>query len=511
MSISGWATFNYLNWDSKGNGSFIINKDSKDNKIEYQVAEDGTIDIEYNDVIRGRSSTDSLRSALNELTYVTDDNLLYIYLNDLIPLINQITGVSQDPLVTTEVNYDNIMRFFSTYREGFTFSFDDDNNLLIDIDGDVLDASLFGLDLSSLGNLSLKIDLTPDESSDALIVTFQDINVDGYIGDITVKVKAVIPSTPSSFGFNSDAGVVDLSEMPLLVKVGLATTRTNKYSLSGTLYLKTSGIASRFVSADITANVYCYIRVSEDIDEVTGLYKVDGYIKITCDKPIDGGGTFDTSRTQDKLVTEFFIKDKNCYIKRAKKSYKSTRKYIWNSWGSRSLTSQTYEYQKTTQQFMTENAFYMVIAYALDDEDLYDQIMDAMNLSEDTDPLSYISSFKRGGDLDTNTGSFQGIFKVSLITAYVDIGYDKSSYILKRVHAYSDFNILIASVKMDLDLYNRDLNDSSELSAYSAGMTIFDSFTTARPNDSHTSSLSRRESLDQTGSSYIYSSSSNIF
>ena len=87
----------------------------------------------------------------------------------------------------------------------------------------------------------------------------------------------------NNISFSTDIGIIDLNDLPILIKMGISTTNKNAYKISGTLNTSTSGLTEIILSVNINANVDVYISVSDSINdsnllEVKCLINLSAYV-----------------------------------------------------------------------------------------------------------------------------------------------------------------------------------------------------------------------------------------
>lgn len=512
INLSGWTNFsgdvrNPNDGEAKGSFNVVDSASTENTKIEFGVDKASAIDIEYNDKIRAYSEKTSIMTALEELTQVTESNLVYIYVKDYFKVFNYILGkpIEKTNEKNPNLNMDNVLNLLKSIPEGITYDFNEAYKLDVTIDFSKLNTALFGSDISNLGIISLQINFAPTDTSTLLTATLKDFTYSNCVGDLNISIMDPKTfTTPSDFGFNNSVGKVYLEDLPILMKVGLETTNKKAYKMSGNLKAQTTGVVSWFMSVDINATVNIYIRVGDTIG-ADNLYSVDGLIQIDCDTPTKGGG-LQYTKTYTHLCTQFLINDKNAYIHQIETSYASYKKYTFPSfwWTDYEVTSYKYDYFKVTQQAMLQDILYYLLAYSLGASDLYDQVMDFIGKGMTLNIFTMFQYFKLA-----EAGKFQAKLNViSGMDVYADIHYDTASYMLSRIHAYSTFNIVIGKVTFDFDVNNQYISSVNDIKAE---MDYYDSFLTNWKNNAISSNLDFRSSKDLVDSNYYYTSSSKLW
>lgn len=356
---------------------------------------------------------------------------------------------------------------------------------------------------------SFSVNFNPEDLNNVISITIKDMTYNGCSGDITFAIlKEFNSSNTTSFATKNNIGYVDLTTLPLLTKIGIATTNRRDYEMSGNLIFKTSGIASLLLSANINASVNIYLKVGDTVDE-NNLFTIDGLIEITLPESInENKPAFGTSATLDKdnYTTRFFIKDTNAYVNKTHFNSHQTasRKTIFNSWSEWSAPVYTKDetYLKLTQEQIVNDMMYYIFDFSLNAGETLKEIEKFVNLGKDTDPLDFFKSFELKND-GTND-YYQCYLNIkSLIKVYADLYYyhgeNDYKYLLERLHVHSNFDIVIGKINIDLDVTNNPyITDTYyEKMVSSDNYTcVYDQFLIDWNNDSQRANMEFRYSKD---------------
>ncbi len=430
---------------------------------------------------------------------------MYIYLVDYLPIINQMLG-NEVESSTQNVDY-----------MGSILSFVSDNIDNVKIEANTSFQLDFTYNIKTDNPTSFSVAFDPDDVNNVISITIKDMTYNGCSGDITFSIlKEFNSANSTSFATKDNIGYVDLTTLPLLTKIGIATTNRRDYEMSGNLIFKTSGLTNILLSADINADVNVFLKVGDTVDE-HNLFTIDGLIEITLpEEKTEDKPTFGTSATLDKdyYTTRFFIKDTDAYVNKTHTNlhYTASRKNIFSSWGSWEgpTTNVTQTYLKLTQAQIVQDMMYYVFDFSLNAGDTLAEIEKFVNLSSDTDPLDFFKSFELKND-GTNNYYQCYLNIVSLIKVYVDLYYydeeNEYQYLLERLHVHSTFDIAIATIKIDLDVTNKpfitDLYYEKMVSTDSY-TCFYDQFLIEWNNDSNLANMEFRYSKDLFDYPYYY-------
>lgn len=514
VTLSGWLNNekNPLTVDNKLEGSFSVTSVSSDNKEttnKVQIkkekqsdSEQSIINLQYNESIKAYTYGNNVLEALSEFIKMTEGNLLYIYVSDYLPLIKQIIGEKDSD---NGIDYkQKVLDFINTSG---------DNIKIENTDAYVLD---FTINPNSESPTKFSIDFDPDDTNNILDVIIKDFSYNGCLGNISFSLlKNFNNSDSTSFKSNDNIGYVDLSTLPLLTKIGIKTTERRDYEIEGSLIMKTSGVATWIVDVDIKPTVKVYLKVGDTVDK-NNLFTIDGLVEIYYTTDVTDTSTLvntSATRTYSTIVTQYFIKDTDAYIKKDKKSFKSTgsRKTIFSSWtwSDYTLTNDDLYYVHLDQATMVQDMLYYIMVFSLEQESVYEKIKDMANENSiDLDNmLGYFKYFKK---ID-NENKYQLYMRLVVLDVYADLYYfneeGDNQYLLSRFHVYSSFNIGLGSIKLDLDVSNNTTISSTyynKMVSTSTYTSEYEQFFTDWDNDSNLNNLQLRTDYTNNDSSVLY-------
>ena len=431
-------------------------------------------------------------------------NLLYEYVSAINKYIKVITGAaSLGSLLegSKNVSLAQIASFFSSAQ--FDNSYDS-----------IQDNYLTTPSLYYPSSDTLRITLNPNTNDEfTLIVDFSDevlnagysfgiglenIKIAGYYGNFRINLFEADQNNDGNVtssemsrlkinGFktanpNSDP-YVDLEYLPILVKMGIKTTSTHEYSLSGTLDFP--GVAALLGLKDFSIKVH--LSVLEEKDE-SNVHMVDGYIEL-----LKSGSEINNSwiTSHEYYRVEIFLRKKDVYVKKT---------VIKNSALS-SNYNVTIDYWHTTSELFVSDLVYYLVVYILGvGEGLYNTIYDMIKDREDT-YLDYIQGLTHD---NANTKWRLNYKIVTGISGYLDITYNKNDdYSISKV--YLDFKVT------DLLHITVDATMDQSLANHSSTMTYVDNFINAFNSSSYTKNLGNRVDHNDTSNVYVYSTSGSSY
>lgn len=489
-------------------------------KYEFQIDDTGALNFEYNDLIRAQSTMTSIEESLKEVSNITEDNLLYIYIEKILPVLNILTG-STSSSNSISVNMDNIFNALYDLDSSIYFEVVNPFEIMINLDINKVFSALMGSTYTSSNFMTLKLNFDSSKTINNLTpyleVTIQDLVMSGTRYDFNVCLVDLTNEANFSTGvsFASDVGIIDLVDLPILVKMGIQTTKRDAYHIIGTLNMETTGIASWFISANCSATVNVYIALEDSVND-SGLFDVKCYINLDAYSN-DSTNIWSTENTRDHIITEFYVYKMDAYIKRTYDPQIRKRSTAFHSWGSWSTNgSITYEYHKADAASMGSNVMFYIFEYALMQSDVYEQIssLTSSNSSDSSSSidtvLDMIDHFGHNTSDQNNPYWHLQLDVYGIMDVYCDIYYNASTYDLHRVHVYTDFDIVIASVSLDLDAYNNYISGSSDIQPQ---IDQYDTFISNFLSHEATSNLgwTTDPANQRSDSSYFYSSTSSIF
>lgn len=512
--LYAFMNLKFNKWESISNGLFKIvdnsNTDSDyefDHKIEYDVSDTG-IELEYNDSIQAKTSLTNIKEALLEFSTLTNDSLIYTYIEDYLPIINYLSGATSELKLSTPENLkiENIIASLLTLNLGIEIEPYGANQIRIGINtnqlNNVINAndSMYTYNKNSDDITYIVLDLEPNEANAYMSIIFEDVEINGYSGDIKTLISLDTIES-SDLSFEDDIGCIDLSDLPILTKCGIKATQRGAYSMNGSLTMKTSSVASLIIDCNIDFDVTCKIIVGDEILK-------DGLFDVKCLIDFKGYGEETKgnytlfkgySYSKNYITSSIYVYKGDIYFKRQLDKWEKPASGSYSATGT-----STFEYSKIKKEDFISNILYYLISYALDNNTVYEKINSYINQDtsiELNDVLKWIKSF---GLIET--GCFQlNINILSIFNIYLDIYYNEDDYDLSRVHAYFTF---MSMIDFDIDVTNEANITKESLSEFEED---FDSFISNFTSNSNTSSLLWRDNISSTSEEYIFTSSESIF
>ena len=516
ISLSGWVNNSEIptNVNGKLEGSFSVTSVSSDNtsttntiqlKKEKQDDEKSIIKLQYNESIQAYTYDTSIVGALEEFSNVTETNLIYIYVKDYLPLIKEMLGNTENK-ETTDYKQ-KVLDFINT--SSFDIKIENSEAYVLD----------FTISPNSENPTKMSINFNPSDTTSIVDVIVKDFTYSNCTGNVTFSLlKDFNNDNSTSFKSTDDIGYVDLTTLPLLTKMGIKTTNRRKYEMEGTLTAKTSGVASWFVDVDINPTVRVYLNVGDTVDK-NNLFTIDGLVEIDYTTSVDEDkGTLNLgttgTRKYSNILTQYFIKDTDAYIKKDKKQYQSdgSRKNIikdW-TWTDYYIKNEDYYFCHLDQATMVQDMLYYILVFSLEQSSLYSTIENLMkdNSVDTSKLLSYFKYFKAIEDQN----KFQAKLNFVVLDVYADLYYhneeDENQYLLSRVNAYTNFSIInVAKITLNLDVTNKTtISDTFNTKMISTDSIVseYEQFFKDWDSDSNTSGLQIRTDKTIEDSSVFY-------
>ena len=496
QSLSG-----YVNIDTNFFEGFFESSTTSSSpyKIEFQKDTENHILFEYNDLLQAQSNTQAITDSIKEISTIKEDNILYIYLEKILPLINLLTSNDKNSF---KIDISDVINLLSKLDGSLTFEVIDSYvlNLNLDINKILSKINNTPYEESKIISLSLNFNPLIENTYLSLMITYDNVQyeidlINGLVSD-------------NNISFSTDIGIIDLNDLPILIKMGISTTNKNAYKISGTLNTRTSGLTEIILSVNINANVDVYISVSDSINdsnllEVKCLINLSAYVNEN--KP-----AFGTKATREYVKTSFYVYQMNAYIKRTLQNQEATRRNIFSSWSDySSVGDPSVQYQKVQSSDMVKNIVYYLFAYSLRQDSLYNQINNMFS-GADMDIntlLGYINSFKNV----SAENKFQLVLDImGILDLYVDIGYNSQSFELENLHVYTTFDIFIATLSIDLNVSNQHISGIEDIQNE---INEFDNFILNFSSNDNTKNLNwvTDPTTQLSDPSFAYTTNSNIF
>lgn len=308
----------------------------------------------------------------------------------------------------------------SSLSESFTEPFD----LVIDFNG--TDTSFINLRIENLkwDNRYAMFDIGIIDAYDDGVFNFKKAMLDGFT--LQLHNKDDLQNKP----------YVDLSDLPILLQVGINTTKNTKYHFSGKFYYNLTLTLNGDVKLDF------YIEISDKINPETGLFYVVCYIKAT---------QFSTAILRDKKAstTSIFIKEQMVYIKK-----RTDTLTAFNN-----VKSSSFQYFKCLSDQFVEDILYHITITVCSDKKLLDFINKNQSTELPTKPLDFIQSFKN--DISSNKFIMQikgNVLAGITIDGPVEIFYHPTSKEITELNM--DISLFLGIFQVTLNM--KMMEDNSE-------------------------------------------------
>lgn len=394
-------------------------------------------------------------------------HILYTYISQLNQILKAIAGTTS--LTSSSFNKGEIKEAVLSNVNKFLFSIsgetENEFNDFVTNSGSIGNIIRLKLDLSKFDStftesFIIELDFNGNDAENVLFYvkvenlkigeqygTFRIGIIDCFDNGVFIFEKAKIPNWTVPIGNIQKDAYVDLSDLPLLVKVGLVTTEQTEYYLHGT-----------FKYSLYTYGAEIYIDVSDEINPETGMLYVIGYFKISLN--------YDALFEKYVYHTEFFLDKEQLYVRR-----------WYQSWsGSLIYKQTTFDYFKcTSQQFLDDIIFY-IFRYALDSQFLYDQVINNSGSDLPTKPLDFIKQFKNNVSNNTFELTINGaIYSIFTISGTISIKYDNVTNKIVQLNAplkvagvisigvdvsLSENQSSISNIKNRFNLYIKTFNEN---------------------------------------------------
>lgn len=447
------------------------------------------IDSEFGDVAAYTYKKASIDGAIQYLSeFVNDTNnsqhVLYHYIAQLAPIFGIISGTTplgsssskedaKRAVLSNLSKYSNVVSFpnkeeYDSLLENIKTNPDSfhslENTIRITLD-------LTGISESFTEPFDVVIDFNGTETS-LINIRIENLKwddkyamldvgiIDAYDDGVFNFKKAMLDGFTLQLHNKDDLnnkGYIDLSDLPLLLKIGINTTKSTTYHFSGT-----------FQYLDSIFQPYkldFYIDISDKINPVTGMLYVRGYISMY----------YASSNNKNVFHSYVYIEEDTVYFKKINE----IRKKEWFQYKNK---GNNIEYFKcTTNDFIANIAYYLCV-YMLEDSNIYDIITSNQGSSINVKPLDIIKNFRNDSSNSQFTMGIHGtLLSVFPINGDILLKYDPISFTIENFTF--DVSVLGIGVKIVMNMHN----DTAEiLNNYSA---TYDSLINTFNSNQNTSSL----------------------
>lgn len=280
---------------------------------------------------------------------------------------------------------------------------------------------------------------------------FFDIGIiDAYNGVEVDESKIIIKDLTLNIHNLAEDHYIDLSDLPILLKVGINTTKSMEYHFTGYLKIPLVG----------TYNLDFYIEISDKVNPNTNMLYVKAYIKVYYPKKLSGFKYY-------QYFTELFLEENMIYI----------RKTIYQLGFGGSHNGNKVEYFKCTQdQFLADLPYYLA-KYIMDNDMIYDQMIKDQSTSA-VKPFDFIKSFNNIKDVNATTSQFvlnvQGKLPFLSISMFgpINIEYNKNTFMISGIYAKIAVISNLTAVELDIDMKDNS-NKEAYINDYDSIINLF--------------------------------------
>ncbi len=231
---------------------------------------------------------------------------------------------------------------------------------------------------------------------------------------------------------------VDLRDLPILIQLGITTTKSMKYCIEGTLNLNIMGDFLGHFSSDLASRIY-NVTVYVEILESQSIYKVND---VLCSIKINDQTSIPTSGLSTKSFTitssEILIDKGDLYIKRYVKNYY----LIFGCFYDKT----EFSYLKTESNLFTENIAEWLLLFILNNQTIYDAADISNQEIKPLDIITYLTS-------NSENNNFEVGASMSPLDGKINIFYDPTNgYQLNKLTMLFDVKVLgLEAVTLSLD------------------------------------------------------------
>jgi len=445
----------------------------------------------------------SIQAALSELEVFGNDesnsnNLLYEFVHPIAGYLKYITGntslESNETVDIKKVVFDNLknipglIRFDGNYDLSGERHDSNPNNYYPVVDTLRLEIDATAISSSLSDKFTLVLDFSQETCSNGVLlgVRFENLNSLGKYGTFEIKIMerdeklsnykiSDLDINVTSEYNSNNTPYFDLSDLPILVQVGISTTNVYEkcyyaraaYSLTRSSSIQTLLNIIGDLSIPNFSNYVAefYLQVKDNLAEGSSAHDVECVLRFKSNGGVEdaysdnehtSGGLFSRTYTRDYhtnqlAVSEIHIEGKEVFIKYYEnwKKQPQKRNSIFSSWSNNGSASNYYKVQKfkiTRDEFINEILYYMP-AYVLFVPELGSQLQKTIDSfsSGDTPSLKFFEFFQifglGKGSLVNNKGQFTAggnsfaavisgtLYSIIGLNGYLNIGFDNDKFI----------------------------------------------------------------------------------
>ena len=448
-----------------------------------------------------------------------ENNILYSYVASIETILKLLTGTSSLSSSTKEAKEEVS---FNINKLAGIVSLPDD----YDIAGDnftndstnyypVENTIRLKVDLSSISDsfsspFTIVVDFSDDNISNNALFSLrvENLKIGDNFGTFKLYVKNPGDNLSnlkiSNLDINEKGSAtpfVDLSDLPILVKMAIKTCDTRKYYISGTFNLKVSGLAGTITGLEgRNLNIHIYLRVS-DIKNENNVNLVDALLYFVGNEgeeiTVDEVDKTRYKETTKKFETFIYIKGKDVYIKQIRNLSVQKQKKgflgIWSKDGS-AYNAVDLDYFKSTSDDFVKNIFYYLFVLIFNSHKDYDKVLEYSAQFGDMSakPLNMLKTMTHSGNSWVIDAAYKALVDVfsATITLNHDENYKLTSISLKA-------KVILNLFELELNATNNEFTVSNQLN-YDNAMNNFGTFIDAFNSDPNTANLEYRTGEEET-------------
>ena len=294
---------------------------------------------------------------------------------------------------------------------------------------------------------------------------------------------------------------VDLSDLPILVKMAIKTCDTRKYYISGTFNLKVSGLAGTITGLEgRNLNIHIYLRVS-DIKNENNVNLVDALLYFVGNEgeeiTVDEVDKTRYKETTKKFETFIYIKGKDVYIKQIRNLSVQKQKKgflgIWSKDGS-AYNAVDLDYFKSTSDDFVKNIFYYLFVLIFNSHKDYEKVLEYSAQFGDMSakPLNMLKTMTHSGNSWVIDAAYKAL--VDVFSATITLNHDEK-YKLTSISLAA--KVILNLFELELNATNNEFTVSNQLN-YDNAMNNFGTFIDAFNSDPNTANLEYRTGEEET-------------
>ena len=294
---------------------------------------------------------------------------------------------------------------------------------------------------------------------------------------------------------------VDLSDLPILVKMAIKTCDTRKYYISGTFNLKVSGLAGTITGLEgRNLNIHIYLRVS-DIKNENNVNLVDALLYFVGNEgeeiTVDEVDKTRYKETTKKFETFIYIKGKDVYIKQIRNLSVQKQKKgflgIWSKDGS-AYNAVDLDYFKSTSDDFVKNIFYYLFVLIFNSHKDYEKVLEYSAQFGDMSakPLNMLKTMTHSGNSWVIDAAYKAL--VDVFSATITLNHDEK-YKLTSISLAA--KVILNLFELELNATNNEFTVSNQLN-YDNAMNDFGTCIDAFNSDPNTANLEYRTGEEET-------------